>query len=238
MPIGNEYYIFRSPQLLERFVQDTQDWRHVMATTYDANLIDAVLHHARAEFEALIPYIPYIGGDDNPLTGSLVHSARCLALYKAMKAHGKTAAEAGKVLYDAAVIQAARPLPPIPSSERLSEKELMQRRRARAEVSQERRYPDDFVYAFVEGDGQTFDYGYNFTECASLTFYCAQDAEEFMPFFCFLDFPLGQAVYLGLSRTMTPPEGHPYCNHRFTIGGKPALEWPPPFLRDESQTFF
>ncbi|MBN1203098.1 MAG: L-2-amino-thiazoline-4-carboxylic acid hydrolase [Anaerolineae bacterium] len=233
MSTSSGYYVARTEQLLERFEQDIQDWRQVMTVAYDADFISAVVQQARAEFEALIPHIPYIGGDENHLTGSLVRSVRCLALYKAMQAHGKTAADAGKVLYDAAVIQAARPAPPIPPSEWLSEEELMQRRRERAEESQERRYPDDFVYTFVEGDGETFDYGYNFTECASHKFCRARDAETFMPFFCFLDFPLCEGAGLGLSRTMTLADGHPLCNHRFRPGGKSALEWPPPFLQDK-----
>lgn len=235
MDTDRTYYVDRKSQLIQRFEQDIEDWRQVLAVAYDGDFIDAVLQQSRVEFEALIPHLPYIGGDQNPLTGSLVRAARCLALYRAMKVYDKTAAQAGKVLYDAAVIQAARPQPPISPSEWLSEEELMQRRRARAAWSQERRYPDDFVYEVVEGDSETFDYGYNFIECASLKLYRVQGAEEFMPFFCFLDYPLGEAVNLGLSRTMTMPEGHPYCNHRFKIGGTSTLGWPPPFLQDESQ---
>ena len=53
----------------------------------------AILKQAREQFEALIPQIPYIGGDENHLTASLIGSARCLALYKAMKAGCKTMVE-------------------------------------------------------------------------------------------------------------------------------------------------
>jgi len=234
MDTGTAYYLARKEQLLESFEHDVQDWRQVLAASYDADFVDAILRQARAEFEALIPHLPDIGGDENPFIGSLVRSVRCLALYKAMKAQGKTVAETGKVLYDAALVQAARPAPPIPPDKWLSQDELMQRRRAGAARSQQRQYPDDFVYALVEGDGETFDYGYDFTKCASHKFYRAQGAEEFMPFFCFLDFPLCERVNLGLSRTMTLAEGYPVCNHRFVIGSKSAQAWPPPFLRDES----
>jgi len=59
-----------------------------------------VLSKCREEYIALVHQIPYIGGDET-WTDSLSESARCLALYKAMQRHGKTAAETGKILYDA-----------------------------------------------------------------------------------------------------------------------------------------
>jgi hypothetical protein len=96
------------------------------------------LHQAREEFEALIPEIPYIGGDENHLTGSLIGSSRCLAFYRAMKARGKSAAEAGKILYDAVQAHADAYTPKIPPDQWLSCDELMRRRRERAERSQER----------------------------------------------------------------------------------------------------
>ena len=106
----------------------------------------------------------------------------------------------------------------------------MRRRRERAERSQERRYAWDWVYAFVEGDGEEFDYGYDFEECATEKFYRTQGAEEFLPFYCFLDFPKCEQGGLGLRRTMTLAEGGEKCDFRFEEGGKAEQRWPPTFL--------
>ena len=220
---GEEYFISRKPELLERFGAEARDWRLVIAGRYGDDFAEAILREAREQFQALIPELPYIGGDDNHLTGSLIGSARCLALYKAMKARGKTAGETGKVLYGAIEVRSRVSSPPIPPDQWLSPEDLMKRRRERAGRSQERRYPADWVYAFVEGDGETFDYGYDFTECGTQKFYRAQGADEFLPFYCFLDFPKCDADGLGLSRTMTLAEGHEKCDHRFKIGGKSDL---------------
>ena len=109
----------------------------------------------------------------------------------------------------------------------------MERRRQRAARSQERRYPDDYVYAFVAGDGEAFDYGYDFSECAAQKFYRAQGAEEFLPYYCFLDFAWSRVLGLGLSRSMALSEGCALCNHRFKRGRETLVEWPPFEARSE-----
>ena len=219
-----------SSQLLEGFDQAAGDWRPFLTEGYGADFAEAVLEAARARFESLVPKIPYIGGDENHLTDSLIGSVRYLALYQTMKARRKSAAETGKVIYEAVSVRAKEPLPPIPPEQILGPEELMQRRRERAEYSLQRRYPDDFVYDFVEGDGETFDYGYNFLECATVKFYRTQGAGEFTPYYCFLDFPKCEGAGLGLHRSMTLSEGYAICNFRFKEGGKAAQHWPPLFL--------
>jgi hypothetical protein len=225
------YYVSRKAEILEGFDRAAQAWRPVLDGRHGANLTGAVLCEARARFEALLPELPYIGGGENHLTGSLIGSVRCLVLYQALKARGKPAEETGKVLYDAILAQAGEPRPQIPPSQWLSCEELMARRRERAEWSQARRYGWDWVYEFVEGDGVTFDYGYDFAECATEKFYRAQGAAEFTPFYCFLDFPQCELDGLGLSRTTTLAEGGKRCDHRFSEGGRAQQAWPPPFLR-------
>jgi hypothetical protein len=85
------------------------------------------------------------------------------------------------------------------------------------------------VFSFVAGDGDAFDYGYDFSECAAQKFYRAQEAEEFLPYYCFLDFAWSRVLGLGLSRSMALSEGYPRCNHRFKRGRETVVEWPPPF---------
>ena len=190
-----------------------------------------ILFEARKEFEDLIPQIPYIGGDKNRRTETLIESVRYLAFYKAMKKHGKTAEESGKILYDALVSQINKTQQKATPTDWQNKNEYFKKRRKAAEESQERRYPGDYVYEFILGDGSEFDYGYNYIECASLKFCYMQNADEFMPFYCYLDFPLCSMLGLGLSRTMTLAEGYEKCNHRFRPGGETKLEWPPQFLK-------
>lgn len=228
------YYVARRSELLAEFDRDSARWLPYLVALDGQSGAEILVRESRAAYEALMLKIPYIGGEDNRLTGSLIDSVRCLALYQAMKAHGRTARETGKVLYDAILARMGEPQAPIPPDKLLTRDQMMEGRRKRAERSQERRYPEDYVYRFVPGDGIEFDYGYEFTECATDKFYRAQGAAEFTPYFCFLDYPQSRVLGLGLSRTKTLAEGHDRCDHRFKAGRKSEWVWPPPFLKDEA----
>jgi hypothetical protein len=102
----------------------------------------------------LLPVIPYIGGNGNHMTEHLITSAECLAFYEGMKANRKSAEEAGKILYDAILLRGQIPEPHIPPSRMLSEDQLIERQKRRAQDSQERKYSGDWVYEFIQGDGE------------------------------------------------------------------------------------
>jgi hypothetical protein len=226
---GADYYTRRQDELLSNFDRESGRWQPLLAGRYGSLEAAAMLGNARARFEALIPELPYIGGDENHLTGALVDSARCLALFLAMRHRNHTAADTGRILYDAVRARAGEPRPQIPPAECLSREALMARRRRRAARSQQKRHPEDYVYHFVEGDGTTFDFGYDFYECATDKLYRAHGAHEFTPYYCFLDYPKAELDGLGLSRTMTLAEGHRLCNHRFRAGGQATRTWPPAY---------
>jgi hypothetical protein len=230
-PIDKNYYINRKPELLKDFDEEVKIWSPLVLTQYGEIQAYKILLETRHNFESLIPQIPYIGGDENNFTKNLVESVRYLALYQAMKNHGKTAEEAGKIIYDAYLIKVHKPQPAIPPAEWLTPEQIMERRKQGAERSQERRYPGDYVYTFIVGDDKEFDNGFDFTECASLKFYHAQGANELLPYYCYLDFLAGKVRGFGFSRTMTLHEGHGKCNHRFKVGGESKAGWPPPFLK-------
>ena len=225
------YYLSRKSELVECFEKESKRWWPILSEHYGEKLAENIILDAKQRLEDLIHDVPYIGGEKNHLTSSLIGSAECLALYTAMKARGKTAVEAGKVLYEAIVKRYGDPVPEIPSSQKLSEEELMRLRKDRAERSQRREFEQDFVYEFVEGDGDTFDYGYNFIECATQKFYATQGADEFLPFYCFLDFPKSRLYGLGLFRTGTLAEGCEVCDFRFKASRDCEEEWPPPFMK-------
>jgi len=109
--------------------------------------------------------------------------------------------------------------------------EFMERRRKRAERTQLWRCAEDCWYDFLPSDGETFDYGYDFRECATQKLYHSQGTDEFLSFHCFLDFAESRVDGLGLSRTMTLAEGHAECEHRFRKRRRLGPEWPLPFLK-------
>lgn len=228
---NSDYYIQRRQELLQDFDKSAWGWQGVLSQRYDRDLVEAILKTSRQQFISILPQIPYIGGDDNHLTGSLLGSVECLAFYFGMKAHGKGAAEAGKMLYDAVLAREVVPVSQPSHSTQLAREERMELRRRRAERSQRREYEWDWVYEFVEGEGEAFDYGYNFSECTTQKFYQLHGAEAFLPFYCFLDFPKCELGGLGLTRTKTLAEGDQHCDFRFKEGGAATQRWPPSFLK-------
>ena len=227
---GKEYYLSRKSEILTHFATHAEAWRPFLASRYGDEFADTVLREAREQYEALIPEIPYIGGDENPMTRHLVRSTTSLALYKAMKARGKTAEDAGKVVYDAVVASVGQ-LPPRPFKELSAE--YIAKEKEQARKSQERCYPEDWVWEFVEGDGVEFDYGRDFLECGTRKLYHAQDADEFLPFYCYLDFATHRTTGWGFARSMTLAEGYEKCNFRWKKGKETRKGWPPSFLEKE-----
>jgi len=95
---------------------------------------------------------------------------------------------------------------------------VLRRLQRRADASQAREYPDDWVFRFIPGDGKSFDYGVDYEECAIIKFYRRHGADDLAPYCCQLDFPLSDALGWGLRRTMTLAEGGAKCDFRFKRG--------------------
>ena len=211
------YYTFRKKKLLNGFNKTIKCLKKTMAIYYDDNFIDIIIRETHQKYESLIPELPYIGGKKNPLTKSLIVSARALALYRAMKNHDKTANETGKIIYEA---EKAR-LTTYPKLLRRIIGRLMftgifiNKMKKLATRSQKRQYKEDFVSKIIDGDNKKFDIGIDYTECGICKFYHAQKADEFVKYICSLDFPMSKACYLGLVRTMTIAEGNKKCDFRW-----------------------
>lgn len=225
---GSEYYLSHKSEILEQFNSHTQAWRPLLIKRYGDDFANAVLSETSHQYEILIPNIPYIGGDNSTMTSHLVRSTTSLMLYKVMKSRGKTAQEVGKIVYDAVVASVSQlPLNP----DYVLSEEFIAQEKEQARKSQERRYSRDWVWEFVEGNRMEFDYGYDFLECATQKLYRAYNADEFLPFYCYLDFVTHRAVGWGFARTKTLAEGFDRCDFRWKRGGETKKGWPPPFVK-------
>ncbi len=222
-----EYYLSHKSEIMMQFDTHAHAWKPFLVQKYSVEFTDMVLRETYQQYEAMIPSIPYIGGDENPMTRHLIRSTTSLMLYRVMKSWGKTAEEVGRIIYDA-VEESVSHLPS------LSGQELTPEFRAKeielARQSKERRYSADWVWDYVEGDGVEFDYGRDYLECASQKLYHAHDADDFLPYYCYLDFVTQRTPGWGFSRTQTLAEGYPLCDFRTKKGSATKKGWPPPFL--------
>jgi hypothetical protein len=233
---GAIYAMSRDTDLIALYVEAAQE---VFAARFgdDAEII---LEDTWQEYETLLPDLPYIGGEENFNTENLLMAAYCLAMYRVLKARGRTIEEVGMTIYETAEAIFGYPkwlLGVIGSLKygKSYEKQL----REQAAESQKRQYAGDWVFSFIEGDGEELDYGLDFTECGICKFYRAQGADELTPYMCLSDYVSSKAFNRGLVRYKTLAEGAEVCDFRYKKGRETFVYplrdgWPPKFLNEET----
>jgi hypothetical protein len=226
--MDNGYYVSRKRKLLKEFDKTLDRIRGLFVSRYGEDS-EEMLHEARQQYEALIPQLPYIGGKQ-PFTQFLISTAWFLSMYRVLKRRGETVEDVGQLLYQAteAYLQAyprflSRFLGFMSFSPR-----YLRKVQQRAVESHARQYPGDYVFDYVEGDGETFDYGVDYTECGTVKFLTEQGAPELALYVCPADILHSQALGWGLRRTTTLAEGAERCNFRFKKGGETRVAVPEP----------
>ena len=184
------------------------------------------------EYRRLIPGVPYIGGWRNNHSGNLSFSAWALALYRVVVRHGGTLEDTGELLHRTA--QAVMERIPRVVRHGVGRYRFTRLKRWREEgaarKSQARRYPGDWVFERIDGDGETFDFGIDTTECGIVKYLHAQEADELGPYLCDLDYLNIKAMGYGLRRTKTLAWGCDRCDFRYTKQGATSAPWPPEFV--------
>ena len=184
------------------------------------------------EYRRLIPEVPYIGGRRNIYSDALALAPRALALYRVVVRHGGTLEDTGELLHLMTKAQMER-IPKVLrhwfGRQRFGRLRKRKVERA-ARRSQARRYPGDFVFQRIDGDGKTFDFGIDITECGIVKFLNAQGADELCPYGCELDYVTFEAMGIGLARTKTLAWGCDRCDFRLSKHGTTTALWPPEFV--------
>lgn len=227
MPDLAKYYISRKAIYLKQFNLIAKASWPVLGKYFGEVNLTALIADARREFEDLIPQLPYIGGKQ-PLTEFIVFTGMLLAVYRLSQTHGKTVEQTGELVYEIGrVFIKTSPTFVLSLFTPMNfTKYYWKRLKKRAIESHERKYPDDYVFNFVEGDGETFDYGVDYLECASCKFLAKQGAPELAPYICPVDILYSEALGWGLLRTMTLAEGVEKCDFRFKKGGPTKVAVP------------
>ena len=227
------WYFKNKPRIMREIKFAIPHYRKFIAQTYGKDAAEAVVTETIQRFEALLPEIPYIGGRENILTENLYLSAAMLAMYQSLKARGRSVDEVAALIYQGtSSLYSSLPfsfLLRCRGRQLFSQKRINQRRRDAA-VSQQRRYPADWVFEIVQGDGQTFEFGVDYTECGIVKYLTCQGSPELAPYLCWLDCPMCTSMRVKLVRTKTIAQGCDRCNFRFSRG--PAVEVLPDFMEN------
>ncbi|MBU2552533.1 MAG: L-2-amino-thiazoline-4-carboxylic acid hydrolase [Proteobacteria bacterium] len=228
------YYLDRKPHLMAQFDLATGYFSTALPPFLETFEISHLLDQARTEFEDILPELPYIGGESNMLTKSLIQGAQCLPIFEALEAKGLEIRELARLVYE--------------WTEREIEAKSEEKKRNvrgfyfspgmravemnRAAESQSGRFPEDWVSEFVDGDGRGFDFGIDFVECGLCKFFGRRGAERYTPIFCLSDYATYRAFKIGFRRTRTLAAGAAACDFRFNQDWTTPRGWPPESLEE------
>ena len=224
-------YIKNKKRLLNDFRRTTARIRPILVSRYGDRRANIMTEEAAMEYEALIPILPYVGGKQ-PFTQFIISTGWYLANYRVLQRQGASVEEAGRLIY----LSTEAFLKTVPGfarrllGRRSFSKQYLNRLKKGALKTQQRKYPGNYVFTFVEGDGETFDYGVDYSECGPCKFLKSQGAFELAPYICATDQLTSDMLGWGLKRTMTLAEGYEKCDFRFRKGGKTEISLPAALL--------
>ncbi len=200
-------------KLLVEFESFNKAIKQLIGEKFSEDFAKTAALQIKKEYNSLLEDMPYIGGFDNPLTITITSTTQYLAVYLVLKKRGKDLKDIGKICYqhaDEFLKNNADDIMPIDNPQVVGFLKYM------ASESENRIYPGDFVFEFVEGED--FDFGLDFKECAICKFFHENGADEFIPYMCATDIPESKYGGLGLKRTMTLAEGADKCDFRYIKG--------------------
>jgi len=226
--IVNDYYLKKKKILIRTFDAALLIGKQILIDTFGEQKYNEISITTHNEFEALLPQIPYIGGDDKPLTDDLINATILLPLIRVFKKKGLEYREIGRIVYE--LFEAFYKV--IPQADDIFSEEYISNAKERANDSKSRQYPGDWVFDFIKGDGKTFTFGIDYSECGVYKFYKSQGAEDFMPLVCIADYAQARAYGYGLKRTQSIGNGDDVCDFRYLKNGTTPRAWPPDNLQE------
>jgi hypothetical protein len=225
------WYLRHKSQIMRQVRFTLRHYRKHLVGAYGKQEGEAIARETMQRFEALLPDLPHIGGDENSHTKFLPLAAAMLAMYRSLQVRGASVEEAARLIY----LGAASWFDSFPTrwlmrwqGRRMLGRKRQDQMRHAAAVSQERRYPEDWVFEFVQGDGKDIVCGVDYTECGVVKYLAREGAPELAPYLCWVDYPQFTAMHLRLVRSETIAQGGQRCD--FRIGRGKPVQVEPEFL--------
>jgi len=241
--IVDDFYIRKKKKFMRSFDERLTVVNEELLKKFDNKKSEELMSQMRAEFEKILPDIPYIGGQKNPTTLVLVKCMSDLAIFRTLEKIGFSFREIGEFHYNYVIAvhnlrkETLKKAGKDPSQYPFDPVYMNYQKKLTKET-QLKLYPDDFVIDFVEGDGENFEWGWDITECGVQKAYKKLGGEKYLPFICLGDHYEAEGLSFGFSRDQTLGFGAPLCTHRFVKNYKPPSAWPPDDLEEFNAEFF
>ncbi|QVL36354.1 L-2-amino-thiazoline-4-carboxylic acid hydrolase [Aminirod propionatiphilus] len=178
-----------------------------------------VTEKAWERFVALLPELPYIGGEDNPLTENLLGAAYEMGFYELLEERGLDVEAVAAVNRAALALYTRQKCPP---EGRAAMREAFFRAPSGGPDGPRKAFDGDWAARRVEpGEGDGFDFGVDYSRCAIVDLYRSRGAQRFLPYLCANDYAVFEELGLCLERTETIGNGASRCDFRFRREGRP-----------------
>jgi hypothetical protein len=233
---SDDYYIKNKEKILKEFSLLAKAAKKVKSLNLDASTIENVMQQAKLELEKLLIKLPFVGGDKSPFTPLIIQSAMTIAFYKASKPLEMSERELGKLLYETVEIH-AQSMSTIKKWIRRKlffSKKGMNYWKMWMIENQKKKYPKNWCGEFIESNDNSFNYGFNFTECGFIKLAKEENVSGIVPYACLCDYARMRALKIGFKRTKTLAAGDNFCDFRFIKGYNTPSGWPPEDLIEKS----
>ena len=224
---GPNFYAQNRERFLKQFELKNRGAQEQLAALVKPEHAASIRKEAGKNFASLLPELPYLGGDRNPLTRWIVLAGHYVAFYHPMKAQGLSTEQCGRLMYDLWVRNLAAKSKEDwlkEGARRLSPDYIMRMQRWAA-WSQTRKDQPGWVVSFVDGKGKDFDYGVDYHQCGAVLYFQKQKAMDLAPYYCLVDWPSHKLMATGLRRSKTLARGDKVCDFRFKKGRPITQDW-------------
>ena len=243
--IVDDFYIRKRSKFLRSFDERLTVVKEELCKKFNDKKSEDLIRQMKAEFENILPDIPYIGGQKNPTTLVLVKCMSDLAIFRTLEKVGFSFREIGEFHYNYVIAALNLRKEALENagrdpSEYPFDPVYMDYQKKLTEETKKKLYPDDWVMDFVEGDGdgEFLEWGWNITECGVQKAFKKLGDEKYVPFICLGDHYEAEGLGFGFSRTQALGFGAPLCTHRFVKNFKTPRAWPPDDLEEFDSKFF
>ena len=222
MNIKSSYYRKRAQAILTLAEEFYKGIGEYVLAQYGPEKAGAIKKTSMERFREILSDLPDIGGDKSPLIWTYIEAAVALGFFLAARAHGLSFEDAGRFTFDLIETYFLSE-EGLDSLQKATPESIHQQRETMKSHSGTPLTPDSWCYVYVEPAGNSFDIGWNNTECGIIKLYGKYGALEYVPFICMIDSIIYPLRGLGLKRTHTLVEAD-HCDFRVTLGGPTVLE--------------
>ena len=211
------YYVDKKQYCLNFFERATKNGKKAVFSKYGQKKGIHIIEKVKKEFEKLLPEVPYVGKIDT-MQRQMLLTVIFTAFYRVLKETEKSVDI--WILCNEFNKETLMNMPRFVRwliKKSLFGKHMKNSFRKMAKEQKEKNLADQWDY--IEGNGESFDYGINITKCAKLLFLQKLGHKEFLPYVCLVDKNFAECCKYGFKRTKTLAEGGDCCDFRISKNG-------------------